>query len=429
MSLRALHALVLTAGVCLLACSDQPEAGPTEPQFAPTARCDFRTVRSNVRDYFTLADEKTVLGIVDLMEAACTGTQPAAQTGYGYDVMAQLARVRNGGSQEPRTGRPSVAAALLTGLFQKMPGVQVPAGTDFLPAVQVGGALGVRGGASDANRTAVLSLGSTADFTSMWGIEPPSASSGSGQPKVYTSDFKTMTTSPLKPDGVRFLVFGSPAASFTDLISQRSSYGIHTIPAVTFNPEAIVGTCAATVAASRVEHQFSSGTSAVLALREPLFCGSSTGLLGQEQPATFAHRLLRVLLPPPLSATVALLRGGGGGISTLSDFELVEADTITLSYLVQPNDARALKTVSLTVQAVAGGPATSPKVPVEGVQIALDVVGNQGSFIVDPAIPTATTGEDGKATITFTLDKAGGYTVQSAAALDGYLMAPITSLI
>ena len=57
----------------------------------------------------------------------------------------------------------------------------------------------------------------------------------------------------------------------------------------------------------------------------------------------------------------------------------------------------------------------------------LEVIGNQDSFIVNPAVPTGTTGEDGKATLTFSLSKSGGYTIQSSAALDGYSITPVTS--
>ena len=69
------------------------------------------------------------------------------------------------------------------------------------------------------------------------------------------------------------------------------------------------------------------------------------------------------------------------------------------------------------------------QVPVEGVHLTLTVIGNQGSFTVTPQAPNGTTLDDGKASITFTLDKPGGYTISSGATLGGYQIAPASSLM
>jgi hypothetical protein len=425
MSARVLCTFVLASSVLGLACTDRPDSAPTEPQFAPSALCDFRAVRTGVRDYFTLADEKIVLAKVDEMETACKNSQPATQTDLGFSVAAELERVRNGKTQEPKTGTPQVAATLLSNLFQKMPSVQVPVGTNFLPAVQEGGLLGVRGGASDPNQTAVVSQG----FTPVWGIEPPSAVSGNPPVRSYTSDFKTMT------GNVRFLIFGSGAPTFTTLTSLNTSYGLHTIPAVTFNPEAIVFTCVPVddvTGKGRIQHKktpnANASASPVLALQIPLQCDLVTGMLTDPEPSTFAGRLLRLFSPQPLHAAVVVNVNGGGGISTLSDFELVEGGTLQHTFDTQPADVFALQPITVVLKVVALG-TNNTQVPVEGVQITLTVIGNQGSFSVNPPTPSGTTGEDGKATISFTLDKPGGYTISSAATLSGYQILPANSLM
>jgi len=409
-----------------LACSDRPDSAPTEPQFAPAAACDFKAIRTDVRDYFTVADEKKVLAKVDSMETACKNLQPAAQTDFGFDVAANLERVRNLKSQEPKTGTPLVAATLLSDLFKQMPNVQVPAGTNFLPAVQDGGALGVRGGLTDANQTAVVSLG----FDPIWGIEPPSAVTPPSITPAYTSDFRTMSK-----NNVRFLIFGSGAPSFTTLTSLQTSYGLHTIPTVSFDPQAVVFNCVPTDDAgkNRIQHKKTpnadASASPVLALRVPLYCGTLTAMVKDAEPRTLAGRLLRLFSPQPLhAAAVALVKGGGGGISTLSDFELVLGGTLQHTFDTQPADTFALKPITVVLKVVALGTGNT-QVPVEGVHLTLTVVGNQGSFTVDPQPPTGTTGDDGKATITFTLDKPGGYTISSGATLGGYQIAPATSLM
>ena len=52
--------------------------------------------------------------------------------------------------------------------------------------------------------------------------------------------------------------------------------------------------------------------------------------------------------------------------------------------------------------------------PIEGVGITLSVTGNSGSFNLTPPAPTGVTDTDGKVSITFQLDKAGGYTIKAA---------------
>lgn len=424
MSSRVLCALVLAGAVAGLACTDRPDSAPTEPQFAPATACDFRGIRAGVRDYFTLADEKKVLAIVDKMETACKTDQ--VTTDLGFDVAAELERVRNAKSAEPRTGTPQVAATLLSNLFQKMPGVTVPAGTNFLPAVQAGGALGVRGGGSDPVG-AVVSLGGTGKI---WGIEPPSALVGNPAVRTYTSDFGTMT------GGVRFLIYGSSASSFTTLTSLNTSYGLHTIPTVNFIPEAVVFTCVEVddeTGKGRIQHEKTpnvASNSPLLALQIPLYCGTlSTAMLTEPGPGTFAGRLLRLFSPQPLHAAAVLSRlGGGGGVATLSDFELVEGVTLQHTFDTQPPDAFAGQDVTVVLKVVALG-SNNSQVPIEGVKLTLTVIGNQGSFTVDPPTPTGTTGEDGKATISFKLDKPGGYTISSTATLSGYTIAPINSLM
>jgi hypothetical protein len=423
MSARVLRTVVLASLVSGLACTDRPDSAPTEPQFAPAVACDFKAIRTDVRDYFVVADEKKVLAIVDQMETACKNNQPAAQTDFGFEVAANLERVRNAKIQEPKTGTPLVAATLLSDLFKQMPSVQVPAGTNFLPAVQDGGVLGVRGGLTDANQIAVVSLG----FDPIWGIEPPSAVTSPSTTPAYTSDFRTMSNS------VRFLIFGSGAPSFTTLTSFHTSYGLHTIPTVSFNPQAVVFTCLQTDdAKNRIQHKktpdASASASPVLALRVPLYCGTLTAMLEDAEPRTLAGRLLRLFAPEPLHAAVVLTKGGGGGISTLSDFELVEGVTLQQTFDTQPADAFAFQPITVVLKVVALGTGNT-QVPVEGVQLTLTVIGNQGSFTVNPQPPTGTTGDDGKATITFTLDKPGGYTISSGATLGGYQIAPASSLM
>jgi hypothetical protein len=278
---------------------------------------------------------------------------------------------------------------------------------------------------NDPNQTAVVSLG----FNQTWGIEPPSGD----VPLAYTSDFRTMT------GGVRFFIFGSGANSFTTLTSLNTSYGLHAIgtSAVTFNPKAIIFTCFERDAKDRVQTKpsanASAGASPLLALVTPLYCDQQlqqlSSVLIEPEPQTFAGRLLRFgtrwLAPMPLFAAAVNPGGRGGTKAGLSDFELVAANAVE-QRLETPADQGPLQPVTAVVEVVALG-LNNTEVPVEGVDITLTIIGNQGSWNVNPNPPTGTTNEFGKATITFTIDKSGGYTVSSAASLSGYTIAPDTS--
>jgi hypothetical protein len=424
--------LALGIAVFGLACSDRPESSsmPTDPQLAPTATCDFRAIKSGVRDYFLVNEERQVLDIVSAMETACNATTPApaTQTDKGYSVIRYIERALNGEfAVETRTGTAQTAATLLSNLFAKMPNAQVASNTNFLPVTSDKGLLGVRGGPDDPNFEPVVSRG----LTPKWGIEPPSTTGEVGG-DFYTSDFSAMT------GGVRAAYYGSVPSSFTTLqtLTGDPRYSIHASQAVTFSPEAIVGTCFATTDASpnRLQHKKSAGGVPLLALQIPLLCGPKIVVMTAEpEPATFAGRLLRLgeqlFAPAPLQAAALGKSGGGGGISTLSDFEYVKAGSLVQSFNPDPPaDAHIDQQTSATVEVVAPG-AGNTKVPIEGVTVTLQVAGNSGSWNLDPSSPSGVTDENGRTTITFSLDKTGGYTITATATVEGYTITPVTSLM
>jgi hypothetical protein len=420
--------LALGIAVFGLACSDGPESTPTDPQLAPASACDFRAIRSAVRSYFLTTEERLALADVDVMETNC-GVDAATQTNAGYNVIRFLERgLYKEFLVEPRTGTPNSAATLLSELFKKMPNANVAATTNFLPVTSPGGLLGVRGGASDPLSAPVYSRAPTSS-NPRWGIEPPSGIVAPATEPEYTSDWPTMS------GNVRLALYGSGPAPFTTLQTLGTSYSIHASQAVTFNPEAIVGVCKPTDDAgpNRVQHKVAPNANAanspVLALQVPLFCdGTFTAMRLDPERRSLADRLLDFFAPSPLHAALLNRSGGGGGISTLSDFEYVTAGSVEQSFDTAPADAEALAPIPVVVRVFAVGTTNTPPVPVEGVTVSLTIVGNMGSYNLVALTPlTQTTDETGVLSFSFTLDKPGGYTLTSNASVGGYTIEALNS--
>ena len=113
------------------------------------------------------------------------------------------------------------------------------------------------------------------------------------------------------------------------------------------------------------------------------------------------------LLPTPLQAALVSPPGTGGLARGFSTFYVIDAGSIVLELVGNlPKRPKINEPFTIRIKATAASNAA----PIAGVVLTATITGNAGSFTTNPNPPTGVTGDDGIANITFSLDKAGGYT-------------------
>lgn len=363
--MRSRLAVAITVAALASGCADTPESDPFAPTLAAINVCQTNTVRQAAGRYFgSGADQQAAFDLVKAMQQA---PNAAARQSAAFNLLGMVGTVTDAGRQ---TGTPQQGSDLVNAVLG-CTGYGTPGLVNFVPALSPGGAFAVRGGAADG-AGAVL-----ARFDPLWGVEPTAGSSW-----------------PAATGAVRTLIYGDTIGNFDtdEMIVGGTGFDWSRIPAGAFAEPVRVGYCYDQGPdRALIQHHEDSNSDAVVLPPETLsFCGSSVSL----GAGMFA----------------ALASGPGGRVGTFSPFVAVDAQVVALTFAQQPVSTTTglLPAVSVLVTGVGG-------TPIEGVEVAMTVAGNRGSFTFG-GDAVQVTNADGIATFgDLTLDKPGGYTFTATA--------------
>ena len=433
MSLAALSVIAL-----FVACGDPQDRNaaqtdtPVAPSFSSNAppnsfstKCSFTTASQLAGGYFTNNDTvKVVRTLITSMKTAGAGTTAAAN--IGFDVLAHVAA--NIAVDPDFTTGSSFANEIIKCMFSDPAAwpasytAVTPGPEDFTIALDAtrNGAFGVRGGASDPTTPVLARLGAYSGVAPAGSSTWPQVLSGNAVPRV--------------------LLYGRQSTAQPG-VDPNTFYNWRAVARNTaFTPAVIVGVCidanvntfGDTKAVVRKQDQ--AGV-AFLPFADAAFLVpgvSCTGPVSLQQGfmGTLAQGIFDLgtsfLGPKPLSATRMMnpggLAGATGGIRT--DYGPDEVDSVFLSFLVQPHDAKVCSAPAGS--GCSGNQTISPvKVlatwkgfPVGGVRITVVAVNNNGTPGEIRGTATLVTGEDG--TVTYTdlgMTKPGGYALLTNAEL------------
>jgi len=432
MSLAALSVIAL-----VVACGDPQDrnaaqtAAPVAPSFSANAppnsfstKCSFTTSSQLAGGYFTNNDTvKVVRTLITNMKTAGAGTTAAAN--IGFDVLSHVAA--NISADPDFTTGSAFVNEIIKCMFtdpNAWPAsytAPVPGPEDFTTALNAtqNGAFGVRGGATDAASAIVARLDAYS------GVAPPLGVS-------WTTMLSGNTPA-------RVLLYGRPSIAQPG-VDPNTFYNWRAVARNTvFNPPVIVGLCINPNTndfgndKAVVRRQDQLGV-AFLPFADAYFLNPGSSCLVSSSARfgafdRFATGLFNVgtalLGPRPLSATASMnpggLAGATGGIHT--DYGPEEVDSVFLSFVTQPHDAKVCTAVG---SGCSGNQTISPVkvlalwrgIPVGGVQITVVPVNNNGTPAEMRGDSTLVTGEDG--TVTYTnlgLTKPGGYALLTNAEL------------
>ena len=432
LSLAALSVIALA-----VACADPQDRNaaqtdaPVAPSFAQNAppnsfstTCSFTTASQLATGYFTNNDTvKVVRTLIAAMKSAGARTLTAAS--IGFDVLAHVSA--NIAVDPDFTTGSSFVNEIIKCMFSDPNAwpasytAPVPGPEDFTIALDAtrNGAFGVRGGAFDPTGAVLARLNAYS------GVLPPTGSSW--------GDILAGNAVP------RVLLYGRPSTAQPG-IDPATFYNWRAVARnTTFSPAVIVAVC--------IDANFNAfgGTKAIVRKQDPggagflPFVDAAFLIPGTSCPSpvamqgfmgTLAQGIFNLgtalLGPKPLSATSSMnpggLAGATGGIHT--DYGPDEVDSVFLSFVIQPHDARVC-----TVPAgsgCSGNQTISPVkvlalwkgIPVGGVRVTVVPVNNNGTPGEMRGDSTLVTGEDG--TVTYTdlgLTKTGGYALLTNAEL------------
>jgi hypothetical protein len=365
--------------------------------------CDFSAMKTDARAFFASSRDPVFTLISDMSSAYKTGGASGA-TSKGLDILARVAQVRLTSAQGGTADAGGLFVNDVVGCTTLVP----PTPDDFDAAAALGrGIFEVRGDAPAApaalayNATRGSSL-LTGAASPLWGVEG------------------TWPASPLLPTNNRYLVYGYPKGTSSDV--RVTGFELGTLPTTVNVKGLTVGVCSAPVT--------SNGTTAnllvhsatnILLLQGTHFCVGHIAM-GESPVGAFARRLASLLSPRSLFAQSSF-DGIGGLPDGWSPFTLgsyVGSD-ITLHFDVQPSNGTVNTNISpiVTVSATrAGG------LPVPPVVVTLAIYGNNGTpaFIINNI---ATTTSDGVNSVgiakfdTLQFTKAGGYTIIATGSVGG----------
>jgi hypothetical protein len=404
--------LAFAAALVVSACAGErtpplPLAPNASLAAAPTAStCDISRTRSDAKAYFASNSDPIYTIINDLSQAYKADPASSTTLNKGYDGLARIAVARVTSGVEKSTATATQRAVLALDFFGCMP-TTAPAGADLQAALNVsssaGGLFGVRGGATDPASAGLYSTGAPT-----WGVQLQS-----GNWPQY---------------GARFLVYGWPTTS-SGSIDQATPTGIElrTAPTVSFasNP-VLVGVCDAQNSNVRIQH------STTVLTKQTFNCPTPLTLASRDRNGSGVTALLRafgrLLAPSPAYAASMLVGGVGGLTGSFSPFTGIFADPV-ISFSGQPLDSYVTPAVVSGTNAhgyVEVYVRTAGGTPLANARVDLAVVGNNGSFSASGT--TAYTDATGHAEFpTFTIDKAGGYTISASAVFDGLASAGVSA--
>ena len=450
MSLAALSVIALA-----VACGDPQDrnAAQTETPVAPSfsaqappnsfsTKCSFTTASQLAGGYVTNNDTaKVVRTLIASMKTAGAGTTAAAN--IGFDVLAHVSA--NISVDPDFTTGSAFVNEIIKCMFtdpNAWPAsytAPTPGPEDFSIALDPArnGAFGVRGGAADPTTALVARLDAYS------GVGPPTGSSWSTILAGNTI--------------ARVLLYGRPSIAQPG-VDPNTFYNWRAVARnTTFSPAVIVGVCidpntnafgdkkAVVRKQDQVGVSFLPFADAAFLIPGTSCSGGPTGLR-QGFMGTLAQGIFNLgtsfLGPKSLSASRMLnpggLAGATGGIHT--DYGPDEVDSVFLSFVIQPHDARVCSVPAGS--GCSGNQTISPVtivakwrgIPVGGVSITVVPVNNNGTPGEIRGDSTLVTGENG--TVTYTnlgLTKPGGYALVTNAELveqrsDSIVIPHVTSI-
>jgi hypothetical protein len=398
MSRKLFLAVAAAAGVLgALACSDKTEMN-TSPDYVRGGTgftCNFTTTKADARDYLPSAVQTAAQTALRAMADAYSSGNKTLTTKLGFDFMRDYIAVAH--DSGTAIGTPATGSKLTNDLVACMD-VGVTAAVDMSGALDSLGGYQVRGGTDDATG-AVLSL------TKQAGLKNP-------------TDVTYATWV-----GERVLFYGAPKSN-SFIVAEKpvktAGFSWATIPEHhTFSAAGLVGLCVNDTDRDRVQEVngtagkvlplFTSLDDIGLDCTHPLTVATRSGLLNR-----LGQLALSAILPEP--AYAGKLGGGTGGtVNGLSDFGVVDIVSVSLT-IDRIRDSRTkdpIPTFHVTARSAGGSLLPS-------VVVTLAVSGNNGSFTLTPAVPTATTDANGVATFTgVNIDKPGGYIVTASSTTVG----------
>ncbi|MEP7326030.1 MAG: hypothetical protein ABI836_08795 [Gemmatimonadota bacterium] len=362
---------VLAAATAMTAaCADSRQPTPTGPpaMVVSDAACQFNTVNDLTRRYFAANDRATAKTLVTQMQQFFNGGDLAKATDKGFDVLALTEAVTTGHRQ---IGTPQDGSDLANALLGCMSVGQPQLPIDFSGPLGPGG-FAVRGGPTDPASSVISS-----DNLSGVGVKEFS------WPVVF---------------GQRVLLFGTPnpGAIFNEVLV-GSPYDWSTVPAMpSIHVGAVIGFCITNPGQYRVEESHVVGPHNLLFLRDAGF----------------------FLTCPPPALIVPNAKGPVGGSATgFSDFGVVDAQAINLSFVSQPSTVQAGQVITPPVRVLAQG---NGGTPLPEVKFILSLIRVSGTGNLSGSL-TNVTGTSGFETFTdLRVSRSGTYIIVVTASLSGF---------
>lgn len=361
--------MLAAATAIATACVDSRQPTATDlPEFVVSdAACTFSGMNDLIRRYFAVNDRNTAKTLINQMQQFYNGRDFTRATDKGFDVLALIEAATTGHRQ---IGTPSDGSALANSLLACMAVGQPQLPIDFTGPLGPGG-FGVRGGPTDPSAPVISS-----DLLSGVGVQPETT-----WPAVF---------------GKRVLLFGTPnpAATFNEVLV-GSPYAWSTLPASpSINPGAIIGFCIANPGQYRVEESHPASPHSILFLRSAFF--------------------LTCPVPAPV---VNALGPVGGSAKGFSDFGVVDAQGINLSFLSQPSTVQAGQVITPAMRVLAQG---NGGTPLPEVNFSLSLVRISGTGDLSGTL-SKITGTSGLETFDdLRVSSAGTYAIVVTASLSGF---------
>ncbi|HEV8149347.1 MAG TPA: hypothetical protein VGP61_04105 [Gemmatimonadales bacterium] len=399
---------LLLAALALAACSEGASpgkdlaTGPLSLSIGTIGPCDFKAAQNLARAYFATAQRKTASDLIRAMEQAGAGTATANTNGFA--VFQLIASTRD---NHLEAGTALNGADLTIALINCMD-VKVTE-TRSLRQILTGaldyGAYAYR---QDSEGPVMAENG----VTGVYPVGGNFAAWIGGRALLYSASVPAVFTETVVVGAFRWgMVYDATTAGPNPANDDAVTVAI--CPSLAGVSDA---------SAHRIGRNHATGET-VLQLDLsglPWFpCPSTTAL----QPSSgVLSRVLAFFAPKRLYARVRTPGGTGGLADGFSDFAVVDAATVNLSYLTQPVDGFVKAPITVAVKAVA-----AHGTPLENVAITLSVFGNQGQPVQLTGAGPVFTGEDGVATFSITLNKTGGYRLAATSAFTGFATVTIVS--
>lgn len=387
----------LMGAAAIAACAKDQATAPAVPTTASRVvssvapSCNFTTMRADAVLYFTTPGP--VNEAITKMQFAYTAGGAVGATDKGFDVLTRVSSALS--TAGAIVGTPTTGDTFVKDVLACMSVGTLPAGFSVAGALSPNGMFNVVGGGSDASGPM------TSRGTPTYGAEPQAGQTW------------------LSSGGQRFLLYGYERDfSFTpETPAAVTAFELATVPTpLTFSPAIKGGICQTTATNALIQ-----SVNVILPLQSLSFCSGITSVQRHDQGmfASITHAAASFFAPAPLYAF-----GVGGTGSLLSGLSPKAAVTFApsaagLTFVQQPFDSHRssrpqfVPPISVLVTTAAG-------TPVNGVDVTLTVMKNNGSFQSFNNGATSGSGGTGIAVFpNFYTDKSGGYTLVATATIFG----------